>query len=269
MTPTEILRSSALDILFENRNHKYGAYTLRKFYNNRLAVALLMSVGTALLLLFLAMAGGQSRNGFSATEEKPGVVLTDLVAQPPEVPPAAAPTPPLVPQPPSLANTTIDIRPDNMVTTVPTIDALDGAIISTVSTPGTGGDPGVQPVPPGTGTSVAPVTPAPDPQPAFVANEKEPEFPGGAAAWAAFLNRYLQMPEDLEAGDRKSVSVRFWVGTDGSVTNFQVVQSGGRSFDNEVIRVLKKMPKWRPAIQNGHAVATGFTQPVTFTAVEQ
>jgi hypothetical protein len=29
------------------------------------------------------------------------------------------------------------------------------------------------------------------------------------------------------------------------------------------------MPKWKPAIQNGRPVATGFTQPVTFAGVEE
>jgi protein TonB len=48
-----------------------------------------------------------------------------------------------------------------------------------------------------------------------------------------------------------------------------VLQSGGSVFDNEVIRVLKKMPKWKAAIQNGRAIAVTFTQPVTFVGVEQ
>jgi protein TonB len=36
-----------------------------------------------------------------------------------------------------------------------------------------------------------------------------------------------------------------------------------------VIRVLKKMPKWKPAVQNGRAVPVMFTQPVTFMAFEE
>ena len=55
---------------------------------------------------------------------------------------------------------------------------------------------------------------------------------------------------------------------EGVVTNFKVVQSGGSDFDNEVIRVLKKMPRWLPAIQAGKPTAVIFTQPVTFQAAE-
>jgi len=52
------------------------------------------------------------------------------------------------------------------------------------------------------------------------------------------------------------------------VTNFEVIQSAGGMYDNEVIRVLKKMPKWKPAIQNNQPVARYFTQPVTFMGLE-
>jgi len=63
--------------------------------------------------------------------------------------------------------------------------------------------------------------------------------------------------------------IKFIVDADGSVTGFTVVRSGGYAFDNEVIRVLRKMPKWKPAIQNGHAVTVSFTQPVTFVGLEE
>jgi len=104
---------------------------------------------------------------------------------------------------------------------------------------------------------------------AFMPIERQPEFPGGTKAWANFLNRYLQTPADLEPGEKKTVLINFLVDADGSVTGFKVVQSGGNAFDNEVIRVLKKMPKWKPAMQNGHSVAVPFTQPVTFVGIEE
>ncbi len=99
--------------------------------------------------------------------------------------------------------------------------------------------------------------------------QREPEFPGGADAWINFLRRNLVPPAQLEPGDKKIVSIRFFVSADGTVTDFEVMQSAGKVFDNEVIRVLKKMPKWKPAIQNGQPVARAFTQPVTFIGVEE
>ena len=105
---------------------------------------------------------------------------------------------------------------------------------------------------------------SPSPAPSAAA-----EFPGGQKKWMEFLNRHLRTPGELEAGQKKSVLVRFAVGEDGSVTQFEIVQSGGILFDNEVIRVLKKMPRWKPAVQNGRNVSVLFTQPVTFVAFEE
>jgi protein TonB len=73
----------------------------------------------------------------------------------------------------------------------------------------------------------------------------------------------------LENGEKRIVNIRFHVDADGAVTNFQIVQSGGAAFDNEVIRVLKRMPNWMPAQQAGKAVAVSFTQPVTFVGAEE
>lgn len=49
MTNTELLHASLLDIIFDNRNKEYGAYTLRKEYNHRM----LMSLGAGLSLVIL------------------------------------------------------------------------------------------------------------------------------------------------------------------------------------------------------------------------
>jgi protein TonB len=72
------------------------------------------------------------------------------------------------------------------------------------------------------------------------------------------------VPGDLEDGEKKIVVVRFIVSTEGSLTGFEVLQSAGNIYDQEVIRVLKKMPKWKPALQNSVPVSKSFTQPVSF-----
>jgi len=52
MTSQEILKAHFLDILFDNRNKNYGAYQLRRFYNNRLGIALAISISTVFLFAF-------------------------------------------------------------------------------------------------------------------------------------------------------------------------------------------------------------------------
>jgi protein TonB len=53
MNQNTILQSNLLDIIFENRNKEYGAYNLRKSYNNRIRVALLSALALSLSLCFL------------------------------------------------------------------------------------------------------------------------------------------------------------------------------------------------------------------------
>ncbi|RYE37819.1 MAG: TonB family protein [Hyphomicrobiales bacterium] len=84
-----------------------------------------------------------------------------------------------------------------------------------------------------------------------------------------FLGRSLSASSDMQPGERRSVLVRFWVDEYGNVGRFEVLQSGGTAFDNEVLRALKRMPKWKPALQRGRPVATSFVQPVTFQAPEE
>jgi protein TonB len=154
-------------------------------------------------------------------------------------------------------------------TDVPTVDDIAVAAISNHTSAGTPdmGQPANQTPSNGTGMPIdEPIASKPDP---FAPVERQPEFPGGREAWINFLNKHLQSPDELGAGERRSVHVRFEVSAEGVVTNFIVVQSGGSSFDREVIRVLKKMPRWKPAIQNGRPISISFVQPVTFQSIEE
>lgn len=86
MTSKEILQSSFLEILFENRNKDYGAYALRKQFDNRLGIALGVAVSSVFLMLILL-----SKNTDNEVDEKfmpdKEVVFTNLDF--------AAPAPPL------------------------------------------------------------------------------------------------------------------------------------------------------------------------------
>jgi protein TonB len=97
----------------------------------------------------------------------------------------------------------------------------------------------------------------------------DPEYPGGQAALSRFLSQNLATPNDLETGEKKMVRVRFKVDTDGVVTGFEIEQTAGADYDKEVIRVCKKMKRWKPASQNGKAVPVSYVLPVTFIGIEQ
>lgn len=268
MTSNEILKADMLDILFDNRNKQYGAYVLRKRYNGRLGIALGLSL-SSMLLLFFIMQIDKSSNRPTGPIRGDIVVVRSIelpknIKQPdPIVPKRTEPQP----QVRSEKLTTLEIKDDKLVSDViPDMRDLINSNISNVKTGGVDAS-DIATVKQQDASAGEKQDAAPNVEASPV--QKEPEFPGGQQAWLNFLQKYLNAPEELEPGEKKNVQIGFQVSAEGVVTNFEIIQSAGAAYDNEVIRVLKKMPKWRPAIQNGQPVARAFTQRVTFMGVDQ
>jgi TonB family protein len=81
-------------------------------------------------------------------------------------------------------------------------------------------------------------------------------FPGGEDVWMNFLNKNIQVPAELKSNEKKVVMVQFVVKENGSINELEIVKSGGPAFDKEVLRVLKRMPYWKPAVEEGLPVAS-------------
>ncbi len=99
----------------------------------------------------------------------------------------------------------------------------------------------------------------------FVIVEDMPEFEGGEEDLYTYLDSNLQYPvEALEKGIQGVVYVQFVVEKDGSVSAAKVIRGVEESLDQEALRVVKAMPKWKPGTQRGVAVRTSYTLPVRF-----
>lgn len=101
--------------------------------------------------------------------------------------------------------------------------------------------------------------------PIYQVVEQMPEFPGGQAALMDYLKKNLRYPEiarDNEVQGR--VIVRFVVNADGKIGDVVVLRDIGSGCGEEAKRVVASMPKWAPGRQNGKAVPTYFTLPITF-----
>lgn len=95
--------------------------------------------------------------------------------------------------------------------------------------------------------------------------EQMPEFPGGMKECLNFLARNVKYPTKAqEAGKQGRVIVQFIVQKDGSLSDLHVLRPVDPWLDAEAIRVIGSMPKWKPGMQDGQAVAVKFTLPVTF-----
>ena len=99
----------------------------------------------------------------------------------------------------------------------------------------------------------------------FVAVEQPAEFPGGQAAMMKWLSDNIRYPEAAQQNDIQGrVIVKFVVEKDGSVGNAEILRGVDKDLDREALRVVKKMPKWQAGKNNGVAVRSYFTLPVTF-----
>lgn len=99
---------------------------------------------------------------------------------------------------------------------------------------------------------------------AFV--EQLPTYPGGQKAMNQFINLHLKYPQKAtEMGISGRVYVQFEVDDKGNITHVKVIRGIGGGCDEEALRIVKLMGKWNPGKQNGKAVKTMFTLPITFS----
>lgn len=90
-------------------------------------------------------------------------------------------------------------------------------------------------------------------------------FPGGDIALAKYLKKNVYYPLDVPDDAEGKVYVSFVVEKDGAITNVKIVKSPHPSFSVEVIRVIKRMPKWIPGKKNGENVRTKLVMPFVFS----
>jgi periplasmic protein TonB len=264
-----ILKSDVLDILFDNRNKAYGAYNLRKFYDNRLMKSLGVMLGVVVVLsAFTFIPKKKAVESSFFYDTTPGYI-------PPVKDNVKKQEKPKTNQPPKQkAPTQIWTKPviADRKEPVKILTTLSDSVVIASTT--TLGEPGNHPIviqPANTGDGGPGVTPEPakpaiDISTPIYSPEVMPAYPGGMEALRKFLQRNLTNPKEMEEGEEVSVKVKFVVDYDGNLKSFVTVQDGGEEFNKEVIRVLNKMPNWIPGKSNGQNVSVYYTIPVKFVA---
>lgn len=95
--------------------------------------------------------------------------------------------------------------------------------------------------------------------------EQMPEFPGGMKKMQEYLASNISYPRMARQSKIEGrVFIQFVVSKDGSLRDYKVLRGIGGGCEQEAIRVLKRMPKWKPGRQNGKLVPVMFTLPVMF-----
>ncbi|MFV0290646.1 MAG: energy transducer TonB [Mangrovibacterium sp.] len=95
--------------------------------------------------------------------------------------------------------------------------------------------------------------------------EQMPEFPGGVAALRAYISKTVKYPTSaLNNNVQGTVYISFVVNQDGGIEDVKVLRGVDPDLNEEAIRVVQSMPKWKPGMQGGKAVRVSYQVPVKF-----
>jgi len=259
--------------VFEHRNKAYGAYVLRRDANQTTKRAMLAILSAITVFCF----GNFIRESMHTIKKKEAPIITVSTTEVGKVAPEAQKIKPKVnpPKPPKIAaapiptvaNTEKRVVADSKATSdsIPSnrdlANAEPGIKTNTDASPGMG-------VSDGTGTAkvldaakdVQPVTPK-----VYIFVEKMPEFPGGDAALMKFISSNIEYPQIARDNDiAGKVLTQFTVNEDGTISDIQILKSPAACFNKEVMRVVKKLPVFKPGMQQGRPVKVRFCLPVSF-----
>jgi protein TonB len=266
MEATKILNADLLDLIFEGRNKDYGAYNLRKTYGKRVLKALMLTASIALIALLSSMlskAFQSNRTEFRSTV----LTLRNFTEEPPKVdipPPPSKPVQPKVETarftPPKI------VRDQDVKDIIQENKQLDEKKIDVINQDGIKDEQIATPAQIDEGKQIIEVK-KDDEDKLFEKVEIEAEFPGGPVAWKKFLEKNLRGDVPVENGapaGRYTVWVQFVVDKEGNVSDVKALTNFGYGMEEEALRVIKKVPQWKPAIQNGRNVKAYRKQPITF-----
>ena len=273
MAKIDLISNEWADIVFQGRNKVYGAYQLRRGTSKRNIVSMIFVAAVA-AVAYLGLAAYNSyqeaqKAKFEAemeaslleakkeakVEKKTETPKVEQVQKVEEVKSSIAFTPPVIKKDSEVKPEEEMKTQDELKETKTAIGAFDvkgndeagGTVLKAVE------------------EIAAPEPPKHEEEQnkIFEVVEQQPQFPGGSVnGWLADHIKYPVVA--AENGISGRVVVQFVVERDGSVSQVKVVRGVDPSLDKEAQRVISSMPKWIPGKQNGQAVRSRFTVPVTF-----
>ncbi len=259
------------ELIFANRNKAYGAFALRRGYRSTINRALLVGSGIFLLGIGMPTVYRLFADRLPKDDQMIAVDMTPIQLQELKEEPIPIRAEEPLPQQTTVRDLPPVVLPDEEVleeNLPPTIDELAEAKPGEQTVEGSGDvEEIIAPVESAAPTvqekAVEVAPPAEDKE--FIIVEQQPEFPGGPEALARFLQKSLQYPSQAARSNISGrVFLSFVVGTDGTLTDVQVMRGIGFGCDEEAMRVVKLMPRWKPGKQSGRAVRVRYNLPIVF-----
>ena len=273
MAKIDLIDNGWVDLVFEGKNHSYGAYQLRKNTGKRnvMAILVMFAIGVA-IAAFVAIKGvvenamkqdvaieadvelaklAEKKEAKVEKKEEPKIEKIEVE----KVKSSVKFVPPVIKK-------DSEVKPEEELKSQEELNKTNTAIGAFDVK---GNDEAAGEVLKAKEVIAQPEPPKEEETKVFDVVEQMPSFPGGQSALLQYLSSNIKYPVVAEEnGVQGRVIVTFVVEKDGSITDVKVVKSVDPSLDKEAQRVVKSMPKWIPGKQNGAAVRVKYTVPVTF-----
>ena len=273
MAKIDLIDNGWVDLVFEGKNHSYGAYQLRKNTGKRnvMAILVMFAIGVA-IAAFVAIKGVVENAMKQDVAIEADVELAKL-AEKKEAKVEKKEEPKLekievekvkssVKFVPPVIKKDSEVKPEEELKSQEELNKTNTAIGAFDVK---GNDEAAGEVLKAKEVIAQPEPPKEEETKVFDVVEQMPSFPGGPSALMQFLSSNIKYPVVAEEnGVQGRVVCTFVVERDGSITDVRVIKSVDPSLDKEAVRVVKSMPKWIPGKQNGSAVRVKYTVPVTF-----
>ncbi len=276
MANIDLTTNDWTDLIFEGRNHEYGAYKLRRNTPMRNIKAIIgIAILAALIIAVYVMKSAYDEyqaahqkneqvtelSGIQKQEKKAEVKRKEIIPEKKqevvkEVKSSIKFTAPVIKKDNEVKPEEEMKSQDELMKTTTAIGALDvkgnsdnGEVLKVTQR-----------------VADEPVVEKPEVEnKVFDVVEQMPSFPGGPSALMKYLSENIKYPVVAqENGVQGRVVVSFVVERDGSITDVRVVKSVDPSLDNEAMSVVNSMPNWIPGKQNGSAVRVKYNVPVAF-----
>ncbi len=268
---SNVLSTQRNNLVFEGRNMKYGAYSLRREQPKNMFIALMIVLGLTGAGSAAAMI--MTRGNHDAIAPRMNDIVIDILPiidvedtedkpddKPAEKPKDSAP----VSKSAGVDNVEPEITTDPNVKPMPTQDQLIGknpgmpgddefdGLIKPQEKGGTGGD-GKDEEKKGPTVPIIP--------------DVMPEFPGGDAALMAYMGERVDYGMlEIERGVSGTIYMSFTVLSDGTITDIKTERGilYGENLEKKAISAIQKMPLWKPGIKGGKPVPVRFRIPLKF-----
>jgi periplasmic protein TonB len=274
MDANKILSADILDLVFEGRNKDYGAYDLRRTYNKRIILALVITASIALMALIGSVLANELKSSKDEVDIKEVTIAQidqeEEKVEPPPPPPPKPPDPPKIEMkqftPPEI------VKDEEVQEPPPQQEELKEAKIDVVNQEGIKDEGIATPVVIDEGKGVVEEKKEEDENKIFEKVEIEASFKGGEGAWRKYLERNLNANTPVDNGAPEgtyTVWVQFIVDKEGNISDVKALSSHGFGMEEEAVKVIRKGPAWVAAIQNGRPVKAYRKQPITFVVTSE